>query len=146
MYLLLLGIVLLAMKYLEVDPVAQWSWWAVLSPLAGAVVWWAWADWSGYTKREAVERETVDLAILDVNLKGTFNLCQSVLPVLVANGSGSIVNLSSSAAQRGGGLVAPESDDNPSTSLRIVGDASGCGPRCSSSAVERGLLRSTQRT
>jgi small Trp-rich protein len=57
MYLLLLGIVLLAMKYLEVDPVAQWSWWAVLSPLAGAVLWWAWADWSGYTKRKAVERE-----------------------------------------------------------------------------------------
>ena len=57
MYLLLLGIVLLAMKYLEVDPVGQWSWWAVLSPLAGAVLWWAWADWSGYTKRKAVERE-----------------------------------------------------------------------------------------
>ncbi|WP_137893218.1 SDR family NAD(P)-dependent oxidoreductase [Ramlibacter sp. 2FC] len=43
--------------------------------------------------------------ILEVNLKGTFNLCQSVLPVMVARGSGSIVNLSSSAAQRGGGLV-----------------------------------------
>ena len=57
MYLLLLGIVLLAMKYAGVDPVAQWSWWAVLSPLAAAVLWWAWADWSGYTKRKAVERE-----------------------------------------------------------------------------------------
>lgn len=43
--------------------------------------------------------------ILGVNLKGAFNLCQSVLPVLVARGAGSIVNLSSSAAQRGGGLV-----------------------------------------
>jgi NAD(P)-dependent dehydrogenase (short-subunit alcohol dehydrogenase family) len=43
--------------------------------------------------------------ILSVNLKGSFNLCQSVLPVLVDRGSGSIVNLSSSAAQRGGGLV-----------------------------------------
>jgi NAD(P)-dependent dehydrogenase (short-subunit alcohol dehydrogenase family) len=43
--------------------------------------------------------------ILTVNLKGTFNLCQTVLPVLVARGSGNIVNLSSSAAQRGGGLV-----------------------------------------
>ncbi|MES2784505.1 MAG: SDR family NAD(P)-dependent oxidoreductase [Pseudomonadota bacterium] len=43
--------------------------------------------------------------ILTVNLKGTFNLCQAVLPVLVARGCGSIVNLSSSAAQRGGGLV-----------------------------------------
>jgi small Trp-rich protein len=57
MYLLLLGIVLLAMKYLEIGPVAEWSWWAVLSPLGLAVAWWAWADWSGYTKRKAVERE-----------------------------------------------------------------------------------------
>jgi small Trp-rich protein len=29
----------------------------VLSPFALAVVWWAWADWSGYTKRKAVQRE-----------------------------------------------------------------------------------------
>lgn len=43
--------------------------------------------------------------MLAVNLKGAFNLCQSVLPVLLKRGSGSIVNLSSSAAQRGGGLV-----------------------------------------
>ena len=57
MYLLLLGIALLAMKYLEMGPVAEWSWWVVLSPLALAVAWWSWADWSGYTKRKAVERE-----------------------------------------------------------------------------------------
>jgi len=43
--------------------------------------------------------------IVAVNLRGTFNLCQCVLPVLVAQGGGSVVNLSSSAAQRGGGLV-----------------------------------------
>ena len=29
----------------------------MLSPFALAAVWWAWADWSGYTKRKAVERE-----------------------------------------------------------------------------------------
>jgi small Trp-rich protein len=57
MYFLGLGIVLLAMKYLEAGPVAAWSWWWVLSPFALAVVWWAWADWSGYTKKKAVERE-----------------------------------------------------------------------------------------
>ena len=57
MYLLVLGIILLAMKYLEIGPVVEWSWWAVLSPFAAAVVWWAWADWSGYTKRKAMERE-----------------------------------------------------------------------------------------
>ena len=57
MYLLVLGIILLAMKYLEFGPVAEWSWWVVLSPFALAVVWWTWADQTGYTKRKAVERE-----------------------------------------------------------------------------------------
>ena len=52
-----LGIILLAMKYLEFGPVAAWSWWVVLSPFGLAVAWWTWADWSGYTKRKAVERE-----------------------------------------------------------------------------------------
>jgi small Trp-rich protein len=58
MYFLGIGIVLLAMKYLELGPVAAWSWWAVLSPFALAVAWWSWADWSGYTKRKAIKRET----------------------------------------------------------------------------------------
>ena len=57
MYLLFIGIVLLALKYLEIGQVATWSWWVVLSPFALAVAWWTWADWSGYTKRKAVERE-----------------------------------------------------------------------------------------
>ena len=52
-----LGILLLVLKYLEFGPVAEWAWWVVLSPFALAVVWWTWADWSGYTKRKAVERE-----------------------------------------------------------------------------------------
>ena len=33
MYALLLGITLILLKYLEVGPVANWSWWWVLSPL-----------------------------------------------------------------------------------------------------------------
>ena len=57
MYLLVLGIILLAMKYLEFGPVAAWSWWIVLAPFGLAVVWWSWADYTGYTKRKAVERE-----------------------------------------------------------------------------------------
>jgi small Trp-rich protein len=59
MLLLGLGIILLALKYLEIGPVAAWSWYVVLSPFAAAVVWWAWADWSGYTKKKAMERENV---------------------------------------------------------------------------------------
>jgi small Trp-rich protein len=57
MYLLGIGLVFLLLKYLEISVVATWSWWAILSPFALAVVWWAWADASGYTKRKAMERE-----------------------------------------------------------------------------------------
>lgn len=57
MYLLGLGIVLLALKLLEIGPVAAWEWWWVLSPFAAAVAWWAWADWSGYTKKKAMQKE-----------------------------------------------------------------------------------------
>ena len=47
MYFLGLGIVLLAMKYLEWGPVAAWSWWAVFAPFGLAMAWWYWADASG---------------------------------------------------------------------------------------------------
>src|SRR5436853_272701 len=43
--------------------------------------------------------------VLGVNLKGTFNICQSALNVFVPKKGGIIVNLASVAAQRGGGLV-----------------------------------------
>ena len=56
MYLLGVGIVLLLLKYLEIGPVAAWSWLWVLSPFGLAVVWWSWADASGYTKRKAMEK------------------------------------------------------------------------------------------
>ena len=57
MYFLGLGIILLAMKYLEIGPVAAWDWWVVLAPFGLAVAWWAWADSSGHTKRRAMDRE-----------------------------------------------------------------------------------------
>ena len=56
MYALLLGVVLILLKYLEVGPVANWSWWWVLAPFAVAAAWWAWADATGYTKRKAMEK------------------------------------------------------------------------------------------
>ena len=55
MYFLGLGIILLAMKYLEIGPVAGWDWWVVFVPFGLAVAWWAWADSSGYTKRRAMD-------------------------------------------------------------------------------------------
>jgi small Trp-rich protein len=57
MLFLLLGIALLAMKWLEFGPVAAWSWFLVLSPFALAMAWWAWADSSGYTARKEMDRE-----------------------------------------------------------------------------------------
>lgn len=44
-------------------------------------------------------------AIMDINLKGTFTICQRVLKRFSQQQSGVIVNLASLAAQRGGGLV-----------------------------------------
>ena len=57
MWFLLLGLLAVALKYFEIGFVAQWDWWIVLIPFALAAAWWAWADWSGYTKRKVVERE-----------------------------------------------------------------------------------------
>ncbi|WP_119155787.1 TIGR04438 family Trp-rich protein [Caldimonas tepidiphila] len=56
MYLVLLGIVALILKVAEIGPVAQWSWFLVLSPFAGAVAWWSWADASGYNQRQQMKR------------------------------------------------------------------------------------------
>ena len=56
MYLLLIGVSGLILKYLEIAPVAGLSWWLILSPFALAVAWWAWADASGYTKRKEIEK------------------------------------------------------------------------------------------
>jgi NAD(P)-dependent dehydrogenase (short-subunit alcohol dehydrogenase family) len=51
-----------------------------------------------------INEEELDL-MFDINLKGAFFLCQSVLKVFAKNRSGTIVNVASLAAQRGGGLV-----------------------------------------
>ena len=56
MYFLLIGVLGLVLKFLEIGSVAAMSWWLVLSPFALAVVWWAWADASGYTKRKEVQK------------------------------------------------------------------------------------------
>lgn len=57
MYLLGLSLLLVAMKYFAVGPLAEWPWWWFAIPFGLTAAWWAWADWSGYTKRKVVERE-----------------------------------------------------------------------------------------
>ena len=39
MYLVWLGVVLIAAKWLELGPLAELSWWWILAPLAGAFAW-----------------------------------------------------------------------------------------------------------
>lgn len=60
MYFLGLGVVLLLLKFLDIAPVAAWGWadrWYLFAaPFILAVAWWAWADWSGYTKKKAMEK------------------------------------------------------------------------------------------
>ena len=55
MYMVILGVLLSLMKYAEIGPVANWPWLGVLLPFAVAVVWWQWADATGYTKRKEIE-------------------------------------------------------------------------------------------
>ena len=62
---------------------------------------------AGIVKSEgmlSITEQDYDL-IMDVNLKGTFNICKSVLKVFAEKQEGVIVNLASLAGQRGGGLV-----------------------------------------
>lgn len=40
MYLLIIGFLLVIMKFLEFGPVAEWSWWIILSPFIAIIIWW----------------------------------------------------------------------------------------------------------
>jgi len=57
MIFLILALILLVLKLAGVEPVAQWSWWWVLSPFALAALWWLWSDLSGRTKRLAMQAD-----------------------------------------------------------------------------------------
>lgn len=56
MWFIVLGVLLIAMKLADFGVVATWSWWVVLAPFGLAVVWWAYADASGYTKRREMDK------------------------------------------------------------------------------------------
>lgn len=57
MAFLVLGVVLLILKGADIGPLAGLGWGWVLAPFGLAVAWWWWADWSGYTKRKAMQQE-----------------------------------------------------------------------------------------
>jgi small Trp-rich protein len=56
MYGVVIGVLLVALKLAGIEPVMNWSWWWILSPLGAAVVWWSYADSSGLTKRREMEK------------------------------------------------------------------------------------------
>jgi len=49
--------VLVALKLAGLNPVAEWSWLLVLAPFALALVWWAWSDKSGHSRRRAMVKD-----------------------------------------------------------------------------------------
>lgn len=62
------------------------------------------AGLDGFDEFLAISPETWQ-RVLDVNLTGTFNCCQAVVPDMLAAGWGRIVNISSSSAQGGQPLM-----------------------------------------
>ncbi len=56
MPMVVIGVLLLLAKWQEFGPFATWSWWIVLAPFAVAVLWWEFADSSGWTKRREMNK------------------------------------------------------------------------------------------
>ena len=56
MPMVIVGVLLLVCKMAEFGPVANWSWWIVLAPFAVAVLWWEFADSSGWTQRRVMDK------------------------------------------------------------------------------------------
>lgn len=56
MYFLIAGLVALVWNYWRIGLVADSSWWWVMAPFALAVIWWSFADSTGYTKRKQMEK------------------------------------------------------------------------------------------
>lgn len=77
MIFLIVGVVLLVMKAAALGPVAEWSWLVVLAPFGLAVLWWAFADATGLTRRRAmdkmeqrkIERRKRDMAALGLGIQ-----------------------------------------------------------------------------
>ena len=57
MYLVVLGVIGVLMKWLAYGPVSDWPWWVVLSPFGLAMAWWFYADMSGHTAKAVMKRE-----------------------------------------------------------------------------------------
>ena len=56
MPLVIVGTLLLIARMAEFGPFATWSWWIIAAPFAAAVLWWNFADNSGWTQRRVMEK------------------------------------------------------------------------------------------
>jgi small Trp-rich protein len=56
MWFIVAGVMLVVLKLADLGAVAAWSWWVVLAPFASALVWWTYADASGFTKRREMDK------------------------------------------------------------------------------------------
>lgn len=62
MWFVAIGVAMLVMNLAGIGPIGEWQWgWSekgplVLVPFGLAAVWWLWADWSGLTKRKAMQK------------------------------------------------------------------------------------------
>ena len=60
MWFVAIGVLMLILNLAGIGPVGAWTWkedwWIMLSPFVVAVLWWAWADWSGFTQRKPMQK------------------------------------------------------------------------------------------
>jgi small Trp-rich protein len=56
MWFIIVGVLLIVLKFADVALVAGLAWWWVLAPFALAAAWWAYADASGMTKRAEMDK------------------------------------------------------------------------------------------
>lgn len=60
MWFVVIGVAMLVMNLAGIGPIGAWTWkeywWAMLLPFGLAILWWLWADSSGWTQRKAMEK------------------------------------------------------------------------------------------
>jgi small Trp-rich protein len=56
MWFIVIGVLLIALKLADIGPVAGWPWWVVLTPFGAALLWWAFADSTGLTKKREMDK------------------------------------------------------------------------------------------
>ncbi len=56
MFFILIGVLLTVLKFLEIGPVASWSWWIVVAPYGVALAWWSFADATGRTAQAQADK------------------------------------------------------------------------------------------